>query len=697
MAIDFAIVTALPKERFALTACLDSCNLHSRTSPSGQPYEFATLANGVQIAFASATQMGQLACACLVRDVLADLNPLYMILTGIAAGIGSDCEPGDIIVSDRIVDYEVAKITATGWKRDYQYYNVDRLRLLKWTQRWTVLPDTAIAMLPQRPDKLAKKPKVIFGHILSGNKVVADQSLIDELVAQVPKAAGLEMESAGLAAACHSRGFNNFIMAKGICDRANRSKNDQWQRYAATAAAAYIVTLLADEMIAADLSNPSTPAAFRHRTFSFPTRINEITDASLSLQADEVPDVVKDLAGEIVKQAVDEGQRCVSGMYKTTISLGHHFLLRARKLFGRASKIAAINLDTVSQFWTDEANQSLAMEYLRSQGAADADVKRLFVFSTAESAHHHAVWLDRHAQRYKNVFLCSQDTYTRKLREFQRDTSDMTDTHLKYDFALLDYPEGPNCPPLNAFAKLTEDSLEFESIDEGNWNGTIALQRFRSWMDALSEIKTPRPRDGIVRWRESLYESDKWSGILEEMFGERTMDVVHMVLFKRFKEPEEVREVVGEIKANMLRDARDPNSFQRKYGLQDIWFGASCDWSIDRPRDGLLHGAIEIDSDPPFPHLLMMRFGSQEGLRNYYADQHHSEMRRKLYGAIGDDRFEYMYKAGTVGELSDRHNQPMAFEFIEALAAKYLQRHDYRSDESIRQLVKREPFQVPAI
>ncbi|KAK7905423.1 hypothetical protein LTR67_000145 [Exophiala xenobiotica] len=83
-----------------------------------------------------------------------------------------------------------------------------------------------------RPPRDDGNPVIHYGTIASGNQVIKDAKERDQLGWEL-NAVCVEMEAAGL--------VNNFpcIVVRGICDYADSHKNDEWQNYAAAAAAAY--------------------------------------------------------------------------------------------------------------------------------------------------------------------------------------------------------------------------------------------------------------------------------------------------------------------------------------------------------------------------------------------------------------------------------------------------------------------------
>jgi len=86
-------------------------------------------------------------------------------------------------------------------------------------------------------------PKVFHGAIGSANCVLKNPFRRDELRRGQNKLLAVEMEAAGVAAACHVLGLE-FTTVRGICDYCDRNKNDQWQQYAAAIAAAYTYCLI---------------------------------------------------------------------------------------------------------------------------------------------------------------------------------------------------------------------------------------------------------------------------------------------------------------------------------------------------------------------------------------------------------------------------------------------------------------------
>jgi nucleoside phosphorylase len=76
--------------------------------------------------------------------------------------------------------------------------------------------------------------------IASGEKVIADKAMRDDINRGQRKIAAIEMEAYGIASAVwqHERHVRQ-IAIRGICDTADRNKKDNWQEYAAAAASSF--------------------------------------------------------------------------------------------------------------------------------------------------------------------------------------------------------------------------------------------------------------------------------------------------------------------------------------------------------------------------------------------------------------------------------------------------------------------------
>ncbi|EXU95517.1 ankyrin repeat protein [Metarhizium robertsii] len=245
--------------------------------------------------------IGTVSAAILVSQMRQSFpNLRYGLMVGIGAGVpGRHLKPdvrlGDVVVAaptedsddvQCVIGYELGKETAGGFiKKNWLYPTDLRLRtaistiqtetefnrshgFLKHLDVFQTKPEGQKFLFPgvdndqlyeaeeaddkyslvARDPRDSQNPVVHYGRIGSGNKVIKNAKLRDELRDKY-NIICLEMEAAGL--------MNTLPVAviRGICDYADCHKNDTWRHYAAATAASYAKELL--YAIGADpLANP---------------------------------------------------------------------------------------------------------------------------------------------------------------------------------------------------------------------------------------------------------------------------------------------------------------------------------------------------------------------------------------------------------------------------------------------------------
>jgi nucleoside phosphorylase len=246
---DCALITALPKE-------LERLRFHFRHSKpvnAGVNTYFESLSpSGLSLAGAVCHGMGQLNAAALTMDVIEKYNPRTIILTGIAGGLEKKIPLGDVVISSQIVDYELGKIKPDGLDVRWSVYPMD-VGLLNKAKIYSDSSWTEYIRTP-RPKKPKARPASHIGLYLSGNKVIADESAAGALRSFWRQSIAIEMEAAGIAAMLRQvKDPPGFLVIKGICDYADSTKNDDWQMYAADAAASYAYSFVTDCLTPEDL------------------------------------------------------------------------------------------------------------------------------------------------------------------------------------------------------------------------------------------------------------------------------------------------------------------------------------------------------------------------------------------------------------------------------------------------------------
>jgi len=109
---DFLIITSIPEEHDALIKRLESSKKIRDISVSSEfvSCEIKTKNYSRKIAISKSHRMGTVAAALNTQRSILALSPKLVILIGITGGIPNEVNLGDIIIPDRIVEYESIKI-----------------------------------------------------------------------------------------------------------------------------------------------------------------------------------------------------------------------------------------------------------------------------------------------------------------------------------------------------------------------------------------------------------------------------------------------------------------------------------------------------------------------------------------------------------------------------------------------------------
>jgi nucleoside phosphorylase len=243
---DVVIICALPKERGAVVRYTGPTELIAIRQ---RKYELAKIADGegeqLTIVVQTLPGMGSVQAGIATTQAIRDWEPYYIVLTGIAGGHkASDRRLGDLVIAQQIVGYELGKLQSGVMRRRFQVLR-PAFDLMQAAYR-TETTDWSRRMKVARPEPPSdQSPKVHYGVVASGEKVVADSHLMAELASSWSRLVAIEMEAYGTAlAANQASNPPGVLMVKSLCDWADESKNDNWQEYAADAAASFTISLL---------------------------------------------------------------------------------------------------------------------------------------------------------------------------------------------------------------------------------------------------------------------------------------------------------------------------------------------------------------------------------------------------------------------------------------------------------------------
>ncbi|PWY81729.1 hypothetical protein BO94DRAFT_148466 [Aspergillus sclerotioniger CBS 115572] len=271
---DFTVawICALPVEMAAAEALLDERLPNLPAKPHDHnTYIFGSIhGHRIVIACLPAGVYGTTSAATLATEVRTSFPSLrFGLMVGVGGGVRhAGVQLGDVVVSKPsreyggVIQYDYGKAVAGGeWEHTGMLNKPPTVLLTAIArlqaahlQRPNRVSEIAAEVLAAHPgmvptfgrpipsedgvtEEFSTGCKIHYGLIASGNKVVKDEKLRDEIAHRFGILC-FEMEAAGL--------MDNFpcLVVRGICDYADSQKNKDWQGYASLTAAVYAKELL---------------------------------------------------------------------------------------------------------------------------------------------------------------------------------------------------------------------------------------------------------------------------------------------------------------------------------------------------------------------------------------------------------------------------------------------------------------------
>ncbi|GAA2507774.1 hypothetical protein Ahu01nite_059400 [Winogradskya humida] len=245
------LVTALSDEWDAVESTIDN---PAQVTVDGDTtsYLYGTVPSRVQgqphhvIAVQQVIDGNRSAAAVSARLAASFPGVRHLIMCGIAGGVpsaGHDIRIGDVVSSTRgIVDYDHVRSEAGGDRLRRPVEGLSKL-LLSADQRLEAAERAGRATWFQALEApFDRKPAVHRGAIGSADRLLRNAALRDRLAREFGVIA-VEMEAAGLAVGADLNGLHWYVV-RGISDLADGTKSDDYHKYAASTAAAYVRSLL---------------------------------------------------------------------------------------------------------------------------------------------------------------------------------------------------------------------------------------------------------------------------------------------------------------------------------------------------------------------------------------------------------------------------------------------------------------------
>lgn len=262
---DVAIITAVPVEREAVMRLSDTWEKEEVQGDSTIYYKTEWEKNGekVKVVMTSLTQMGMVAAATITSKIIYNFVPRYIIMPGIAGGVKSEYEFGDIIIPKEVKDYSSGKYSTPEGEEEQSKENPLKFFIPsaasistnfdiinKVSDGFSDVLDGIYKKWPQHSQY--RQPQIRTGYMASGDSVVQNAAVIDMMIKNhLRQADGLDMETYGMYYAAQQAMLPKPIpiCTKAISDFANKEKNDEHQSYAAYTSANFTKLLILELLV----------------------------------------------------------------------------------------------------------------------------------------------------------------------------------------------------------------------------------------------------------------------------------------------------------------------------------------------------------------------------------------------------------------------------------------------------------------
>lgn len=251
-----AVITAVPTETESVLKCGLEWNKYLIDGDPTIYYlsEYEKDNQKIKILLAQQNQMGMPAASVLTTKVINTFSPQIICMIGITGGRKGEVELGDLIIASESWDYGSGKIMPKEDGKgmilspephqigifpaikEYMMGNFDDL-LYEIRKSWNA----------SNGNKMNKDIVIHVGALATGASVVQDERVVtDFILPQNRKVLGVDMETyAVYYASCNT--YNSrpaFLSIKGVCDYADKGKNDAYQHYAAYASTQFFINVI---------------------------------------------------------------------------------------------------------------------------------------------------------------------------------------------------------------------------------------------------------------------------------------------------------------------------------------------------------------------------------------------------------------------------------------------------------------------
>ncbi|MBN2637955.1 MAG: 5'-methylthioadenosine/adenosylhomocysteine nucleosidase [Bacteroidales bacterium] len=169
------------------------------------------------------SRWGKVAAASTVTHLLLRYQVQEIIFTGVAGAVNPELQIGDVVVGEKLFQHDMDarplmdRYEIPLLKRNFFESN-HRLKTLAFDASQRFLEEIVAEIKPEEIIRFnITEPKVVFGNIASGDRFIAIESDISEMLTSLPDLACVEMEGAAVAQVCYEHNLP-FVIIRTISD-----------------------------------------------------------------------------------------------------------------------------------------------------------------------------------------------------------------------------------------------------------------------------------------------------------------------------------------------------------------------------------------------------------------------------------------------------------------------------------------------
>ncbi|WP_375445426.1 5'-methylthioadenosine/adenosylhomocysteine nucleosidase [uncultured Fibrella sp.] len=186
-------------------------------------HRFVTGTLGTQRVVVTLTGIGKVNAAMTTAFVIAHFRPQRIIFTGIAGGVRTDLQPGDLVIGGEVGFHDVRSVTLTMEPTRRSMHPVS----YELNPLYFPADPTLLALAEQAAKSLdfeqvpgsTRAPSVTVGRILTGDEFIHSAQRAAELRTEY-SADAIEMEGAAVAQVCHQQNIPCLVI-RSLSDRAD--------------------------------------------------------------------------------------------------------------------------------------------------------------------------------------------------------------------------------------------------------------------------------------------------------------------------------------------------------------------------------------------------------------------------------------------------------------------------------------------